>query len=133
MYFPRCWYFDNGATSKIDDVLTEHGVLLLVLPLAVHLKYIFCWTSIGDHSKMFLLFGFCCGTPPSCLKVRGGGLRQHFSPNPFWFQISYYFLDFSSDIFNSTSAKAAWRTCRTPPRGSCCPRGRPNANRRMFW
>ena len=21
---------------------------------------------------MFLLFGFCCGTPPSCLKVRGG-------------------------------------------------------------
>ena len=27
----------------------------------------------GDHSKMFLLFEFCCGTPPSCLKVMGGG------------------------------------------------------------
>ena len=30
--------FDNGATSKIDDVLTEHAKLLHVLPLAVHLK-----------------------------------------------------------------------------------------------
>ena len=29
--------FDNGATSKIDDVLTEHGGLLHVLPLAVNL------------------------------------------------------------------------------------------------
>ena len=29
--------FDNGATSKIDDVLSEHGGLLHVLPLAVHL------------------------------------------------------------------------------------------------
>ena len=31
--------FDNGATSKIDDVLTDHGGLLHVLPLAVHLKF----------------------------------------------------------------------------------------------
>ena len=30
--------FDNDATSKIDDVLTEHGGLLHVLPLAVHLR-----------------------------------------------------------------------------------------------
>ena len=37
--------------SKIDDVLTEHGGLLHVLPLAVHLK----------------------GTPHSCLKVMGWG------------------------------------------------------------
>ena len=29
--------FDNGTTSKIDDVLTEHGGLPYVLPLAVHL------------------------------------------------------------------------------------------------
>ena len=29
------------------------------------------WTGRGDHSKMFLFFEFCCGTPPSCLKVRG--------------------------------------------------------------
>ena len=27
--------------------------------------------SLGDHSKMFLVFEFVCGTPPSCLKVRG--------------------------------------------------------------
>ena len=32
----------------------------------------FWWTSTGDHSKMFLLFEYCCGTPPSCLKVMGG-------------------------------------------------------------
>ena len=33
--------FDKGATSKIDDVLSEHGGLLHVLPLAVHLKFFF--------------------------------------------------------------------------------------------
>ena len=48
----------------------EHGGLTHVLPLAVKLEF-FCWTSTGDHSKMFLLFEYCCGTPPSCLKVRG--------------------------------------------------------------
>jgi len=32
----------------------------------------FCWTSGGDHSEPFLLFEVYCGTPPSCLKVRGG-------------------------------------------------------------
>ena len=37
--YPRCWYFDNGATRKNDDVLTEHGGLLCVLPLAVHLNF----------------------------------------------------------------------------------------------
>ena len=31
--------FDNDAIRKIDDVLTEHGVLLHVLPLAVHLSF----------------------------------------------------------------------------------------------
>ena len=45
---------------------------------------------------MFLLFEFCCGTPPSCLKVMGGGHSrlyawhsrlyggglQHFSVSP---------------------------------------------------
>ena len=30
--------FDNGASSKIDDVLAEDGGLLHVLPLTVHLK-----------------------------------------------------------------------------------------------
>ena len=34
---------------------------------------------------MFLLFEFVCGTPPSCLKVRGGGwvsCLQDFSLSP---------------------------------------------------
>ena len=61
----------NDATSKINDVLTEHGGLLHVLPLTVHLRF-FCWTSSGNHSEPFLLFEFFCGTPPSCLKVIGG-------------------------------------------------------------
>jgi len=30
--------FENGALSKIDDVLAEDGGLLHVLPLTVHLK-----------------------------------------------------------------------------------------------
>ena len=34
----------------------------------------FCWTSRGDHSEPFLLFDFCRGTTPSCLKVMGGGV-----------------------------------------------------------
>ena len=37
--------FDNGATSKIDDALTEHVGLLHVLPLAVQL--IFFFVSVG--------------------------------------------------------------------------------------
>ena len=31
--------FENGASSKIDDVLAEDGGLLHVLPLAVHLNF----------------------------------------------------------------------------------------------
>ena len=37
--YPGCWHFDNGATSKIDDVLFEDGGLPHVLPLAVHLEF----------------------------------------------------------------------------------------------
>ena len=44
----------------IDDVLTEHGRLLHVLPFSVH---------CGDHSETFLLFEFFCGTLPSCLNA----------------------------------------------------------------
>ena len=36
----------------------------------------FCWTSRGDHSEPFLLFEFYCGTPSSCLKVRGGVCKR---------------------------------------------------------
>ena len=77
---------DNGATSKFDDDLFEPGGLLHILPLAVHLNF-FGWTNTGDHFKMFLLFDFVCGTPPSCLKVKGLGGLQHFSvsTSPLWF------------------------------------------------
>ena len=47
------WTFENGASSKIDDVLTEDGGLLHVLPLAVHLKFFFdgqVGLTILDHS-----------------------------------------------------------------------------------
>ena len=47
---PRCWHFDNGATSKIDDVLSEYGGLLNELSLAVHLNF-FRRTSRGDFSE----------------------------------------------------------------------------------
>ena len=70
-FYPGYWPFDNGATRKIDDVLIEHGGLLHVLLLAVHLDF-FLWTSRGDHCETFLVLEYCCGTPPSCLKVIGG-------------------------------------------------------------
>ena len=79
---PECWHFDNDETSKIDDVLTEHGGLLYVLPLAVHLRFL-CWTSRWDHTEPFLLLEFFCGTPPSILKVIGwGGGPWDFSVSP---------------------------------------------------
>ena len=39
--YPGCWNFDNGATSKNDDVLNENVGLLCVLPLAVHLTFFY--------------------------------------------------------------------------------------------
>ena len=38
LYYCTTQDADNGATSKIDNVLAEHGGLLHVLPLAVILK-----------------------------------------------------------------------------------------------
>ena len=37
--YPECWHFDIAAKSKIDDILTELGGLLHVLPLAVNLSF----------------------------------------------------------------------------------------------
>ena len=37
--YPECWHFDNGATSKFDNVLLDQGGLSHVLPLAVHLSF----------------------------------------------------------------------------------------------
>ena len=89
------WYFDNGASSKIDDVLAEAVELLHVLPLAVHLKF-FWQTSRLDHSETFSLSEVFCGTPPSCLKVVGGwvvvvGGLQDFSvsPIPLWVNLGF--------------------------------------------
>ena len=48
-----------------------------------------CWLGRGDHPESVLLFGFLCGTSPSCLKVggwwvvgSGGGGLQDFSVSP---------------------------------------------------
>ena len=60
--------FDYGATSKFDDVLFEHGGLPHVLPIAVRLKF----SLAGQVVQTILrLFEFVCGTPPSCLKIKG--------------------------------------------------------------
>ena len=51
LVYPGCLYADNGAIIFIDDGITEHGGLVHVYHLAVHL--IFCadkWKR-GDHSK----------------------------------------------------------------------------------
>ena len=73
----------------IDDVLAEDGGVLHVLPLAVHLNFL--WTSRVDHSGPFLFSELFCGTPPSCLKVRGGGGLQDFSvsPSPLWVNLGF--------------------------------------------
>ena len=38
-FYPGCWHFDNGATSKFEDVLLDHGGLAHVRLLAVHLDF----------------------------------------------------------------------------------------------
>ena len=49
----------DGASSKVDDILVVDGGLLHVLPLAVHLQFIFDgqvgWT-ILDHSYFLNFF-----------------------------------------------------------------------------
>ena len=37
--YTECRHFDNGASSKIDEVLAEDGGLLHILPLTVHLHF----------------------------------------------------------------------------------------------
>ena len=53
--------FDNGATSKIDDVLSEHGGLLHVFPLAVHLIIFFDGQVGGNILSNFYSLGFVVG------------------------------------------------------------------------
>ena len=49
------WHFDNGALSKIDDVLIEDEGLLHVLPLAVHLNF-FLTDKLGGPFWTILTF-----------------------------------------------------------------------------
>ena len=53
--------FDNGATSKIDDVLSVYGGVLHVLPLAVHLKFFFDGQVGGNILIKFYSLGFVVG------------------------------------------------------------------------
>ena len=50
--YTGCLHFDNGATSKFDDVLLEHGGLPHVLSLAVHLHF-FAGQVEGTILKLF--------------------------------------------------------------------------------
>ena len=59
LVYAECWHFDNDGTCKIDDVLTEHGGLLHVLPLAVHL--IFFTDGWGTILSKFYSLGFVVG------------------------------------------------------------------------
>ena len=53
--YPECCHFDDGASSKIDDVLAENGGLLDVLPLTVHLK-LFLMDKYGGPFRNFFIF-----------------------------------------------------------------------------
>ena len=65
--YPRFWHFDNGATSKIDDVPLEHGGIPSCCPLVIFL---------GGQVDEIILRRFYslsfCGPPPSCLKASCG-------------------------------------------------------------
>ena len=53
------FFFDNGASNKIDNVLAEDGGLVHVLPLAVHLNYFFdgqVGLTFLDHSYFLNFF-----------------------------------------------------------------------------
>ena len=52
--YTECWHFDNDATSKIGIVLTEHGGLLHVLPLAVHLRFFLLDNSLSFFVRPLL-------------------------------------------------------------------------------
>ena len=53
--YSGCWHFDNGATTKIDDVPTEHGELIHVLPI-IH-EVISGWVGLGGVGVASMEFG----------------------------------------------------------------------------
>ena len=52
--YPGCWHFDNGATSKFEDVLPR------VLTLPVHLKFVWLDKQSGPFKEILtpVPFGF---------------------------------------------------------------------------
>ena len=73
--YPGYWHIDNGATSKINNVVTEHGGILHVLPLAVYLKC-FLTDKYGDHPETetplpsFMLISYWwVGCQELCFKI----------------------------------------------------------------
>ena len=73
---------------------------------------LFWWTSRGDQSKMFLLYEFCCGTPPSCLKVIGGWHSRLYGGGPWDFSDSpeakYPFPFFGIDSWGFCAWTLKW-------------------------
>ena len=64
------WHFDNGTSSKIDDVLAEDGGLLHVLTLASHLNFIlFKATLIPLPQKTLLRLGCVQTMSKLCAKL----------------------------------------------------------------
>ena len=55
------WHFENGASTKIDDVLAKDGELLHVLPLAVHLKFFLDRQVGGTIQKLSYFQSFFVG------------------------------------------------------------------------
>ena len=49
--------------------ILDAGILIMVQQIRLMMVSL----NRVDHSKMFLLFEFCCGSTPSCLKVKGLG------------------------------------------------------------
>ena len=77
--------------------IQDAGNLLMVQQVSLMMSYLTIvdypvsfLLSRGDHSKMLLLFEFCCGAPPSWLKVRGWSNLVS-APVPFGFR-SYWDL-----------------------------------------
>ena len=48
LVYPGCWHFDNGAASKIDNVLIEDGELPHNLPHGGGRDLIWTWLGLGD-------------------------------------------------------------------------------------
>ena len=70
-----CWHFDNRTSSKIDEVITEHGELLHVLSLAVHLRCVASMILVSALVPLKLIGSLNrVGAGPRGLGTKGLGL-----------------------------------------------------------